>query len=294
MRRQCCSFNAAVFALVLTRAFFVMSTESSPCNIDRRNNLTVKEFVAHYRDRKPVIVRGVTDNSRTRSLTEKNILLKRLGSSVLRLSTANSYTGRNFRNITFSDYLATVLRKEIRGADTLYFFGPLNTIAASRQEDWATLLDDYKTPPWPTHVPQCSKFDGMCLSESDSVADQHVTLSFGIGGSQSGVPFHTHGPGFSEMLHGRKRWLLYPPSLEPPGWDPDASMSSWIEDVYPGLSPHRAVQSTEHDTYKGRQVLSIKPLECIIGPSEVLYFPAEWYHATLNIDSYTCFVSSFT
>ena len=32
------------------------------------------------------------------------------------------------------------------------------------------------------------------------------SLSFGMGGSGSGVPFHTHGPVFAEVLHGRKVW----------------------------------------------------------------------------------------
>ena len=35
-------------------------------------------------------------------------------------------------------------------------------------------------------------------------------------------------------------------------------------------------------------------LECTISFGEALYFPSQWYHATLNLDKYTAFVSTFT
>lgn len=33
--------------------------------------------------------------------------------------------------------------------------------------------------------------------------------------------------------------------------------------------------------------------ECIIYPGDVLYFPAMWMHATLNLDPYNVFISLF-
>ena len=33
--------------------------------------------------------------------------------------------------------------------------------------------------------------------------------------------------------------------------------------------------------------------DCTIGPGEVLFFPSQWMHATLNLDAYTYFVSVF-
>ena len=77
--------------------------------------------------------------------------------------------------------------------------------------------------------------------------------------------------------HGRKRWLLYAPSAAPPpGHEPDTSTAAWVRDVLPTLPAHRRPR---HD--------------CVLGPGEVLYFPPSWWHATLNEDAHTVFVSSF-
>jgi hypothetical protein len=51
-------------------------------------------------------------------------------------------------------------------------------------------------------------------------------LSFGLGGDQSGVPFHYHGPGWSETLHGLKRWFVQPNGVRPQ-FDPDRSTLQW-------------------------------------------------------------------
>lgn len=57
------------------------------------------------------------------------------------------------------------------------------------------------------------------------LAKERGMLSWGLGGSGTGVPFHTHGAVFAEgeflysfttqfkckVLHGMKRWFLYAP-----------------------------------------------------------------------------------
>ena len=37
-----------------------------------------------------------------------------------------------------------------------------------------------------------------------------------------------------------------------------------------------------------------KPWECTINAGEMIYFPDEWHHATINLSPFTVFVSSFT
>ncbi|XP_061606072.1 jmjC domain-containing protein 8 isoform X5 [Phyllopteryx taeniolatus] len=92
-------------------------------------------------------------------------------------------------------------------------------------------------------------------------------------GPGTGVPFHWHGPGYSEVIYGRKRWFLYPPDEEPP-FHPNASTLAWLRDVYPRLPPRQA------------------PLQCTVRPGQVLYFPTRWWHATLNLDA-SVFISTF-
>ncbi len=45
---------------------------------------------------------------------------------------------------------------------------------------------------------------GSMASRSRSASNDGTALSFGLGGSGSGVPFHTHGPVFAEVSHGQK------------------------------------------------------------------------------------------
>ena len=85
-------------------------------------------------------------------------------------------------------------------------------------------------------------------------AGNGITLSFGLGPAGSGVPFHIHGGGFSEVMHGSKRWLLFPrkpsilggalpamasPKELPYKIDEHQTVGEWIEKVLPTLSGAR-------------------------------------------------------
>mgnify|MGYP006150133189 CR=1 FL=1 len=51
-------------------------------------------------------------------------------------------------------------------------------------------------------------------------------LSFGVGQTGSGVPFHTHGPVMTEVFHGKKRWFMAPFDKQPQ-FDPNISSFTW-------------------------------------------------------------------
>ncbi|VDP26023.1 unnamed protein product [Heligmosomoides polygyrus] len=122
------------------------------------------------------------------------------------------------------------------------------------QKLWAPLLKEYKLPKWslPGHSP---------------------AVSFGIAGPGTGVPFHFHGPGFAEVIYGSKRWFLYPYE-ERPDFEPDHTTMEWYLDAYPSLPREK------------------RPLECLMKPGEVIYFPDKWWHATLNTET-SVFISTF-
>ncbi len=71
-----------------------------------------------------------------------------------------------------------------------------------------------------------------------------------IPGAGTGVPFHFHGPGFGEVIYGRKRWFLYPPHKKP-NFHPNITTLQWMLDEYPKLYSYDM------------------PYECTIGPGEV-------------------------
>uniref|UniRef100_A0A8D2L4N6 Jumonji domain containing 8 n=1 Tax=Varanus komodoensis TaxID=61221 RepID=A0A8D2L4N6_VARKO len=180
----------------------------------------------------------------------KRKLLAAFGDRQVRLSTANTYSYRKV-DLPFQEYVDQFLEPQdpdSLGSETLYFFGNNNFT------EWGPLFQRYTPPPF--------RIPGMT-----------VAYSFGIAGSGSGVPFHWHGPGFSEVIFGRKRWFLYPPE-KTPEFHPNRTTLSWLLHTYPLLPPWE------------------RPVECTIHPGEVLYFPDRWWHATLNLDT-SVFISTF-
>jgi len=160
-----------------------------------------------------------------------------------------------------------------------YLFGETFT------DEWKKFLSDYKLPP--------------CHTCSRSLS----ALSFGIGNKGSGVQWHVHGPGFSESLHGRKHWVLYPPS-DNPSFNANFTSRHWMEYTYMSIlqNSHYDQKSRKMKKY-GLDMKGIKdgyrdnaflPWECTLYPGDMIYFPDMWYHATLNLDTYTAFVSTFT
>ena len=144
-------------------------------------------------------------------------------------------------------------------ADTFYLFGDNEWSRA----EWSRMQQLYEP------VPLYS-------------AAERQSLSFGMGGSGSGVPFHTHGPVFAELFYGRKRWFLYPPNgTGMPPFDPDESSLRWLHFTYPTLFGQEASARGWHP-----------PIECTCNPGEIIWIPDRWYHSTLNIGE-TIFISAF-
>jgi Cupin-like domain len=250
-----------------------------PCTIPR---YTQRQWPAHFGPAgllpalypTPVIlVRPDRDQAQLRNATRRETLAASFPSNfTVTISSSNSLS-QHKRNVLLSDYLDHVWNAmetplPQSANDTWYLFG--ETYSA----EWQALLSRHALPP-------CTS----CTKET-------VAVSFGIGNAGSGVSWHTHGPGFSESLHGAKHWVLYPPSIvttindtigggarqsnltSPIFHDKDQSSRQWMHDIYPYIEP--------------------KPWQCTIMPNEALYFPHAWWHATINLDRYTAFVSTFT
>ncbi|XP_059717173.1 jmjC domain-containing protein 8 isoform X2 [Haemorhous mexicanus] len=225
--------------------------EEPRCTVERADaSLTYSLFLQRFAFSRPVILGGVTDNSAFRALCTREKLLAAFGPLPVRLSTANTYSYRKV-DVLFQEYVEHLLKPQDParlGSETLYFFGDNNFT------EWGPLFQHYVPPPF--RIPGTSP-----------------AYSFGIAGSGSGVPFHWHGPGFSEVIFGRKRWFLYPPDRTP-HFHPNESTLAWLQHTYPTLPPAQ------------------RPLECTLRPGEVLYFPDRWWHATLNLDT-SVFISTF-
>ena len=213
------------------------------------------------------------------------------------------------RTIPLKQYLHEVLMANNGSGETLpnqlgnltwYLFGE------TFSDEWATFLTNYTLPP--------------CHSCTPLHRQQNkIALSFGIGNIGSGVQWHLHGPGFSETIHGRKHWVLYPPGHRPE-YSKDYASRHWMENTYPMLEEWTDVDlqkekrghleflqtwntrragieqsmNADDDDDDERGPSRKKPFECTINRGEMIYFPDQWHHATINLAKYTVFVSSFT
>ncbi|KAM6424321.1 jmjC domain-containing protein 8 isoform 2-T2 [Liasis olivaceus] len=202
-------------------------SEDGSCTVERRDStLTFAQFIQQYAFSRPVILQGLTDNTEFQAQCTKDQLLARFGEHLVRLSTANTYSYHKV-DLPFQDYVDHLLEPQdlaSLGSETLYFFGDNNFT------EWGSLFQKYNPPPF-------------------QLPGTMGAYSFGIGGSGSGVPFHWHGPGFSEVIFGRKHWFLYPPE-KTPQFHPNKTTLSWFLDTYPSLLPWE------------------KPVECTIRPGE--------------------------
>ncbi|XP_019395399.1 PREDICTED: jmjC domain-containing protein 8 isoform X3 [Crocodylus porosus] len=156
--------------------------EERRCTVERADAaLSYARFVERFAFSRPVVIRGLTDNAAFRALCTRDRLLAAFGQRRVRLSTANTYSYRKV-DMPFQEYVEHLLEPQdlaLLGSDTLYFFGDNNFT------EWGSLFQNYVPPPF--------RLPGTTSA-----------YSFGIAGSGSGVPFHWHGPGFSEVIFGRK------------------------------------------------------------------------------------------
>lgn len=185
--------------------------------------------------------------------TEPNRLRRDWGSVRVTLSSANTFSygrvestlGAYLDSLTADGVAANWTSADTASAGMFYWFG-------EHSAEWEPLLREYD------YAPLLGALKG--LPGDAEPPEREPALSFGIGAHMSGVPFHQHGAGFSESLHGHKRWLFVRDGHEPPRWLPNATSAYWLAHELPALTPaERALV-----------------LDCTIGPGEAVYFPAGW------------------
>jgi len=230
---------------------------AGPCNIPRINAKSVsqQEFLRKYAQHTPVVIAGALSseadaNKDFRRLCERENLLSDWGHATVRLSSANTYS-YGTKDVPLRHYVDEMIGPQnlrTLANETYYFFG------YNDMEEWKEFFDQYNLPPY-------------------QLPNHHHALSFGLAGPGSGVPFHFHGPGFAETLHGRKRWFLTPHHVQPE-FNPNKTTLQWYFEDYKRI----------------RQEIDLH--ECTISPGEIIYFPDRWWHATLNLDT-AVFISTF-
>ena len=204
-------------------------TDTHPCNIQRlqldgndkvTGLLATNGLVPPLHPEPLILVASKTSkrNSDFRHRTSFDHILGQFPTNfTITLSSSNALSEHR-RETTLKQYIHETVASGVTSPDhnsseNWYLFGH------TYSKEWRELTKHYQLPPCRT----CR--DDLCA------------LSFGIGNRGSGVQWHVHGPGFSEALHGKKHWVLYPPNHKPFNYHKDQSSRQWMEHVYPTVEP---------------------------------------------------------
>eukprot|EP00040_Diaphanoeca_grandis_P007536 m.41285 g.41285 ORF g.41285 m.41285 type:complete len:673 (-) comp18750_c1_seq1:163-2181(-) len=234
------------------------------CNIDRRNNLSKKEFIEQYADRNlPVIIRGLLTDWKAKQAWTRESFVDIYGAfniSVRQSSQVaydNEFGGLTAKNMSIKEYVETIIDAKPTASivgdvggdggdeniDPPYVLSTsLNAIPALKQDISALAFFNDVRFSWPTHR-----------------REESALLYVGQAGS--GVSLHEHTNAWNALVFGKKRWLLLPPYSQygPTG----LPHQQWMTDWYPKFKAKAKV--------------------CTQEPGDVLYVPTNWMHSVLNV-----------
>lgn len=173
--------------------------------------------------------------------------------------------------------LANVSTQYGAGSDVIYAGGGSTnhaTMAAlvERVERAATSPDDvfaFDTKALQAsgfHVPTPAFASGAFSSDGYAGGYQWPILS--VGPSRGGLPMHAHGETWLGVAHGAKRWLVAAPGS---GFDPE-----FVRLLHPLASSRVIFDAFDHAPQGSMS-------SCLQRAGDVVYLPAGWKHATLNV-----------
>lgn len=252
------------------------------CSIPRVQTLTAAEFDKIYRGTTPVIVEdGASNwaalNTWTPSYLETQFGVRKIGygGSLALIRQGGDVT----TTVSFGQFLNISREYATKneggeGGEYPYLFD------RKILSETTSLENDYAAPyflssiDWMAH--RNSKDDddggGSGGGSNDTVKVQQqggLEYFLSVGNSQTGTVLHQHFEAFNAVIVGSKKWFVFPPHVVPAiEYPPHRTIRKWVSEVY---EPALAGNSR------------LAPLECTVAPGEVLYIPAGWFHATINL-----------
>jgi len=231
-----------------------MSKDSQYPQVDRRVGLSLRQFNSEYRfPGKPVVITDAIEKWKARSCWTFENFKSRYSTTrmVVYRYKDDEYQGDHVETIRLGDYIDRILTND------------WNSYPYYIRDDWKfflehkELLADYTVPEyffdWFKLLPRFMRL-------------VYPRIFIGPGGSVT--PLHhdiwgTHA--WLAQLVGRKRWILFSPD------DRELLYDYQVRPDQPDLERFPLFQKT-------------KPLECTIGPGDVIFVPSRWAHQVISLD----------
>jgi len=165
-----------------------------------------------------------------------------------------------------------------RYSDQVIDCAPLYLFDRTYGEECPTLLEDYTIPKY---------FQEDLFSLLDGKKERPPYRWYLVGPKGSGSAFHKDPnttSAWNGLVVGRKKWIMYPPHIIPPGAIPSEdeenvtvplSLMEWFTNFY---------------RFKAEKTV---PQECVLQPGELLFIPNGWWHCAINLEESIAVTQNF-
>jgi len=240
------------------------------------SSITLKKFLTKYEEKnQPVLIKGATRSWPAVQKWNQEYLIEQTHGVSFRATSGAAPLPAQFRMESYAKYCASTVEEA-----PLYLFD--RTFAKTCPQ----LLEDYVN----ALKSSCPYFDSdaehghdlFSLLGADRRPDHRWII---VGPKRSGSSFHidpnaTHA--WNAPIIGRKRWIFYPPGINPPGVFPSPSGDDVAMPI--SLGEWFLTYWNDHVKERTNPNVSKRPLECTVHPGDILFVPHGWWHCVLNLD----------
>jgi hypothetical protein len=237
------------------------SLEGLDCSIERRSpqDITPSKFEAEYRHKKPLVFSaGLLDGWKAQSNWRKEAMMGLYGNATAKMGSSAELVFSAGDDSVRPVPLAAAIERMSNDSGLLMFDNQWLIRQAPE------ILGDFEPAPhFAGFSPRANEAD---VTRQDGGRETWNMIS--LGGSGSGLPWHTHGETWIATVYGRKAWFVYAPgdAGSTQRGSPLHDASAWFVHTLPTLSEDE------------------RPYQCVQQPGEVVYLPAGWAHLTVNLD----------
>jgi len=221
--------------------------------IDRRSGLTVEEFRDQYeRPNRPVILTDLVASWPASKKWNRQYLQQALHGCSVMVGDAP---------LSFDAYC--------RYVDAQCDEMPLYLFDKNFARSAPQLAKEYSVPPYFAD-------DLFSVLGDESRPDYRWLI---IGPYKSGSTFHQDPnatSAWNAVIRGSKKWVMYPPSVIPPGVYPSSDGADVASPV--------SIMEWMLSFYSLRDAAGVAPMECTVREGEILFVPRGWWHMAINLE----------